>query len=281
MDSWRLLNQYLLVWGRAFQALARPRTWTPFGLWLLVQGALLWFLYAGVRPPIRHLLEALPGWIVPAGFFSYPTHLLLLPSVLYNRFLPVPGALVESLLNAAATWIFVRYALGQSPSGWRSAVSEVRQAYGQLVLLWILNYALLRGFMELSNLALGDLWLGFGRRRAALESVQFLAAAAVNSLLAYSTVVIVLERSGTARTLRLAWRTLLRHPLSTWVTVVVGMLLTVPFSLVLGSAPEWIGRFHPEVVLLVTGASLLAGTLASYLVVAVLTFWYALHRRAG
>lgn len=279
MNSWQLLNQYLFQWGRALGAMFRLRTWAPWGVLLLVQGALLSLLYFAVRPPLSGMLRSTPTWILPPGFFDYPTHLLLLPAVLYNRLLPVAGLLVESLLQAAATWIFIRHARGQSLPGLCAAVSEVRASYAQLVLFWLLNHALLIGSGALFDLAVGDLWSGYSRRRFALDVAQFLLTATVNSVLAYSTAVIVLERTSPRATLRHTLRALLRHPLATWTTVLAGTLLTVPFSLALGSASEWIRDFHPEVVILILSGSLLASVIASYLVVAVLTSWYLVYRR--
>ena len=89
------------------------------------------------------------------------------------------------------------------------------------------------------------------------------------------------EKAAPLATLSLSLRTAFRRGLATWVTVVAGTLLTWPLSLVLTRAPEWVGRFNPEVVVLVTVLSLLAIMVASYLVTGVLTFWYLLHRRPG
>lgn len=281
MNSWQLLNQYLFQWGRALGAMFRPRTWTPWLVLLLIQGALLSLLYFGARPPLDAMLRWMPGWILPAGFFDYPTHFLLMPAVLYNRLLPIAGLLVESLLQAAATLTFIRYARGQSLPGLGEAVSEVRANYLQLALFWLMNHLLLRGFSELFNLTVGDLWTGYARRRFLLEVVQFLCTAAVNSVLAYTTVVIVLERTAPGATLRQALRTFVRHPLATWMTVVAGTLLTVPFSMALSSSSQWVRDFHPEVVAFVLAGSLVASIFASYLVVAVLTSWYLVHRRSN
>jgi hypothetical protein len=146
------------------------------------------------------------------------------------------------------------------------------------VLLWGLNYLLLWGTNELFNLAVGDLWLGFARRRAALDLVHLLLGAVVNSILAYATVVIVMERTALGDTLRLALRSFRRHWFATCATVFAGTLITLPFARLLETAPSWIARFNPEVVLVVTCGSLLAGAIASYLVLSVLTFWYLLHR---
>jgi len=281
MNSWQLLNHYLHTWGRAISAMFRALTWTPFLVILCVQLALVALLYFGVRPPLAGVLRVLPDWLVPEAFFGYPTHLLLLPSVLYNRLMPIPGLFLESLLQASATWIFVRHARSQSLPRLGSATSEVNWGYVQFVLFWLLNYLLLRGFGELFGWATDNLWLGYSRRRAGLEFAEMVFGAAVNSILAYSTVVIVLERTSPLATLRLALRTAVRSGLATWTTVVAGTLLTWPFSLLLARSPEWVGRFNPEVVVLITVLSLVASMVASYLVISVLTFWYLLHRRPG
>lgn len=281
MSYWQLLNHYLHTWGRASSAMLRVLTWTPFLLILLVQLVAVAVLYFGVRPPWSGLLQALPDWLVPAAFFDYPAHLLLLPSVLYNRIMPIPGLLLESLLQAAATWMFVRHARAQSIPGLGSALSEVKWGYGQFLLFWLVNFLLLRGFGELFGWAIGDLWAGYSRRRLVLDVVRMGLGAVMNSLLAYSTVVIVLERTKPLATLSLSLRVAVGRGLATCVTVLAGTLLTWPFSLLLSRAPEWMGRFNPEVIVLITVLSLLASMVASYLVTAVLTFWYLLHRRPG
>ena len=281
MSSWQLLNHYLHTWGRAFAAMLRVLTWTPFVVLLLVQLALVALLYFGVRPPLSGVLRSLPDWFLPASFFDYPSHLLLLPSVLYNRLLPIVGLFLESLLQAAATWIFVRHARSQSLPGLGPAISEVKWGYGQFLLFSLLNFLLLRGYGELLSWAIGDFWAGYSRRQIALEFLQTVVGAALNSVLAYCTVVIVVERTRPLATLALSLRTAFRRGFATWATVFAGTILTWPFSLMLTRAPEWIGRFNPEVVVLLTVLSLMATTVASYLVTSVLTTWYLLHRRPG
>lgn len=281
MNSWQRLNQYLLVVSKAFGATLRMGTWTPFLLYLLVQALLACVLYFGVRPPLGNILRALPDAWVPAEFFSYPMHLLLLPSVLYNRAMLPAGLLLESLLQAAATWMFVKYALGERLPGLRAAVADVRFGYWQFVIIWLLNYALLRGSNELFNLAFEDLWIGFARRRAALDLVHFAVGSVFNSLLAYATVIIVVERTSLANTLRGALRAFARYWLATLVAVLAGTLLTVPLGRLLESSPTWIGKFNPEVILAITGLTLVVGAVASYLVTAILTFWYVASRPRG
>ena len=258
--------------------MTRLRTWAPFVLYLCLQLAVVVLLYLGVRPPLNAWLQALPDWLLPEGFFSYPAHLLLIPSLLYNRAMLPMGLFLESLLQAAATWIFLRYALAERLPGLRSAIAEVKFGYAQFVVLWLANYVLLRGSSELFNLAVGDLWLGFARRRAALDLVHVMTGAVFNSLLAYGTVVILMERTSLGATLIGALRAFGRHWLATCTTVFAGTLLSLPLARLLENAPDWISRFNPEVVLAVTGLSLLTGALASYWVSAVLTFWYLLHR---
>jgi hypothetical protein len=278
MNSWQRLNQYLLVISRAFGAMLRLRTWTPFLLYLLAQAVLGGVLYFGVRPPLNGFFYALPDYLVPPGYFSYPMHLLLIPSLLYNQAMLPLGLLLESLLQAAATWMFVRYALSEPVPALGSALRRVRFGYGQFVLIWLLNYALVKGSSVLFGLAFDDLWVGFARRRAALEMAQVVMGSIFNSLLAYATIVIVVERTPLAETLRLALQSFKRYWLVTFVTVLACTLFTVPFGKLLASAPTWIAKFNPEVILAATGLALLAGTLASYLVTAILSFWYLMHK---
>jgi hypothetical protein len=86
------------------------------------------------------------------------------------------------------------------------------------------------------------------------------------------------ERTPLAETLRLALQSFKRYWLVTFVTVLACTLFTVPFGKLLASAPTWIAKFNPEVILAATGLALLAGTLASYLVTAILSFWYLMHK---
>lgn len=281
MNPWQRTNQFLLVVSRAFGATVRIRTWSPFLLYAIAQAVLTGVLYFGVRPPLNALLYALPDSLVPPQYFSYPMHLLLIPSLLYNEAMLPLGLFMESLLQAAATWIFVRYALSDRVPNLRAAIVEVRFGYWQFVVIWLLNYALLRGSTALFGLAFDDLWIGFERRRLALEIVHLAFGAVFNSLLAYATIVIVLERTSLPGTLRLALATFRRHWFATFVTVLAGTLLTLPLARVLESAPTWIGKFNPEVILGVTAVTLFVGAIASYLVTAVLSFWYLTHRQGA
>jgi hypothetical protein len=221
------------------------------------------------------------GFMLPADFFSYPMHLILLPSVFYSKWLMIPvGALLESVLVAAATLMFVRFAARDLVPGFREALREVRFSYLQFVLFWLINFFLLWGYSELYHLTLGDLWLGFGRRRAALAAVNVGLSILINGLLAYTTVIIVTERTRFGETLARSLGAFGRHWFATLTIVAIGTGIVWPFQKALQRAPEWIGRFNPEVMLAVLGASALAAVLATYLMAAALAFWYLMHRRS-
>ena len=277
MNPWQGTNQYLLVVSRAFRAMLNLRAWLPFLAYALAQGLVMILLYLGVRPPLNALFAAMPKSLVPPAFFSYPTHLLMIPALLYNRAMIPLGLLLESLLTAAGTWVFVRYARRQPLPGLGRALAEVRFGYLQFMCFWLASFVLLQGSTWLFNLAFGDLWVGFARRRALLELVHLGVGAFFNSLLAYATIVIVVEKTALGATWTRSLAVFRRHWLATIFTVLLGTLLTVPLGRLLETSPDWIGRFHPEVVLVVTGLTLLCGALVSFLVTAILTFWYLMQ----
>ena len=243
MNPWQGINRFLQTIWDAIRAAVRVRTWTPFLLYLLLQLIILVLLYFAVRPPLTDLTRALPEFVIPPGFFSYPLHLLLIPLVLFNRLFVPLGLFAESLLMAAATWIFVRFALRESLPGLRQAIADVRFGYLQFILFWLLTYVLLLGYQYLFDLSLGDLWIGSVRRRMALDLAGLGGAAALNSLLAYSTIVIILERTGFWGTLKGSLKAFGRHWLATLSIVGAGTLMLYPSSYLMQNAPDWIGRF--------------------------------------
>ena len=282
MNAWQGINQFLLTYREAFAAMGRTRIWAPFAVLLVIQAGLLALLYFGVRPPLTDFLRLGMGFVLPEGFFSYPMHLLLLPSVFYSKPLMIlVGVAFEAILLGAATLMFVRFAARDVVPGLPTALREVRFGYIQFALFWLLNFLLLWGYSELYHLTLGDLWIGFARRRAALEALNVGLSVLINSLLAYSTVIIVTERTRFGETLARTVREFGRHWFATIAMVAIGTAIVWPFQKLLVKAPEWIGRFNPEVMLAAIGASAVSGLLATFLMAAALTFWYLLHRRTS
>jgi hypothetical protein len=278
VNPWQGINRFLQVVWQSMRASARIKTWTPFLLYGLIQVLLAGWLYISVRPPWTDFTRLLPQFVIPEGFYSYPLHLLYIPSVLYNKLMIPAGLLLESLLMAAATWVFVRYAMQKPLPGLRLAIAEVRFGYGQYMLFWLLNYLLLLGYRYAFDQAFGDLWMGYERRRMLLDIANLGGGVALNALLAYATVIVVVERTAFGGSLKRTFQAFGRHWLATLTIVVLGTLMVYPSGYLISNAPKWIGRFNPEVMLAVLGLSIVLGMLATYFMAASLCFWYLMHR---
>jgi hypothetical protein len=188
------------------------------------------------------------------------------------------GLLIESILMAAATWIFVCHAMQKPLPGFRLSIVEVKFGYAQYMLFWLLNYLLLLGYRYAFDQAFGDLWIGFARRRLLLDFANLGGGAALNALLAYATVIVVVERSAFSESLKRTLRAFGRHWLATLTIVGVGTLIVYPSGYLIQNAPKWLGRFNPEVMLAVLVLSIFLGVLATYFMAASLCFWYLMHR---
>jgi hypothetical protein len=278
VNPWQGLNRFLQVVWQSIRASARIKTWTPFLLYGFLQVVLAAWLYVSVRPPLTDFTHLLPQFVIPDGFFSYPVHLLYIPSVLYNKLMVPAGLFFESLLMAAATWVFVRYAMQKPLPGLSLSLTEVRFGYPQYILFWLLNYLLLLGYRYVFDLAFGDLWLGYERRRMLLDIANLGVGAALNALLAYATVIVVVERTAFGASLRRTLQAFGRHWFATLTIVVMGTLIVYPSGYLIQNAPKWIGRFNPEVTLAVLALSIVLGMLATYFMAASLCFWYLMHR---
>lgn len=277
MSPWQGVNRFLLTYREALVSMSIGRTWVPFAIYIIIQGLMMSFLYFGVRPPLTDFLAGPLGFVIPSEFFTYPTHLLMLPFILHNRMLLPVDALLQTMLLAAATSIFVHHFRRESLPTLRAAWAEVSPLYIRLILFWVLNVALLAGSRYLFDFAFGDLWIGFARRRFALELVSAGLAVMINGLLAYSTIILVVKRSGFTETISASVRTFGRHWCATFFIVAIGTLVTYPTAFLMQKAPGWIARFNPEVLMGVLGLSFLSGALAYYLLTSALTYWYLLH----
>jgi hypothetical protein len=258
--------------------MGRIRIWAPFLVYAVVQGLLLAWVFLGVRSPFADFFKGPLSFMVPPGFFSYPMHLLILPQVFYRILIPF-GALLESLLMASATWIFVFYFQNRPLPGLRKALSDVKFGFGQFVVFWLISFLLLYAYQLAFDATLGGLWIGYGKRRMALEAANVAMAVLVNSLIAYATIIILAERTKLGGTLVRALRAFGRHFIATVLFVGFSSLLVYPVNFILQQAGSWISRFNPEVMLFIMGANILVGSLAAFLATGVLTLWYLLQRQ--
>lgn len=273
MNPWQKFVQFLLTFRHAFASMRRGRLWIPFLLYALVEVLLVAVVYFGVRPPLADFFAGPLSFMVPDAFFHYPAHLALLPAVFYRLLIPF-GALLESLLIAAATLMFIRHIKRESVPATGSAVSEVKFGYWQFVIFWVLTFALLYAFQTLYGGATGQLWAGYAKRRAAVGVGEFIGSTFFNALLAYATAIIVYERTSLWRTLVRSLRVFFDSPVYTFCFVLFGSLLTYPLATIMGDAADWMGRFNPEVMLLLVFANIVLGVIASFVGAATLAFWY-------
>jgi hypothetical protein len=278
LNVWQRINRFLLTYRTTFAAMGRGRVWVPFFCYFALQALVLAWVYLGVRPPMTDFFRLVLGFVVPDAYFHYPGHLALLPVVFYRLLIPF-GLFGESLLMAAATWIFIRHFQKDALPGLGASIGQVRFGYPQFIILWLVGFGLLYAWQWGYQATLGDLWIGFQRRRMALEGVREFGKVAVNALFAYATVVILVERTRLGATLTRSVRTFGKHVIATLAFVGLSSLLVYPTNYVLQHADIWFGKFNPEVMVLILLANLLIGSVAAFLVTGVLTLWYLVERQ--
>ena len=280
MNPWQKLVQFFQTFGRAFAAMRRGRIWIPFLLYGIVEGLLLAFVYYGVRPPFTDFFAGPLSFLVPEPFFHYPVHLALIPAVFYRMLIPF-GALLESLLLAAATLMFVQLIRGVEVPRWRDALAQVKANYLQFVIFWILSFLLIFAFQKYYALATADLWVGYSKRRVMVDIADFCGSAMMNCLFAYSTAVIVVEGTNIAKTFTRSLRVFGGSLIYTMLFVIFGSILTYPFSYMMQNATDWMGRFNPEVMILLVAGNIVVGMIASFIGIATLTFWYVFRQESA
>jgi hypothetical protein len=276
---WQKFVYVFVAYIEAIKAMRRGRLWQPFLLYLLIEFSVVGLLYFGVRPGLAAVFSGPLSFAIPARFFHYPDHLLLLAPVTFRMLIPF-GALLESLLVAAGTLMFVSHFQGQAIPSTAGSIAEVKPKYIQFVLFWLITFALLYGYQMLFGSLTKDLWTGFAKRRMAVEFADIGLSSVINALLAYTTVVIVIGRTSVAQTIQRALRMFRRNFFSTCTFVFVSTLLVFPLNATLRNAGGWMGRFNPEVLLLVVAGSLVAAAVSTFLLVGLLTFWYLQYREA-
>jgi len=243
------LNRFFAAWLATFRAMFSPVIFGSFLLLAAVQGLVLWLMVAAPSTAFGGWpIEVLREWFGPA-VGHYPSHLVLLPYMFFRSSIVVYG-LIGIVLYAVATGGFTRKFTG-AWEGPRGLASTAIGRYIPLFVIWAAySSVVIFGISRFPGLF--ENWtFGSPRREIFVDVFTRVAVIAFLSLLAYSTFLLIVERTSLLRAVRESVRQFLRRPLATFFLIGVPYAITVPFSLLAAESEYLVSKFRPETIVYV------------------------------
>jgi len=243
------LNRFFAAWLATFRAMFSPIIFGSFLMLAAAQGLVLWLLVIAPSTTLGGWpIELLRAWFGPAAG-HYPSHLVLLPYMFFRSSIVVYG-LVGIVLYAMATGGFARKFTG-TWDGPRGVTATAFGRYIPLFVLWVVYSSVV--IFGISNLpGLFESWtFGSPRREIFIDIFTRVVVVAFLSLWAYTTFLLIVDRTSLLRAVRESMRQFFRRPLATFFLVGVPYAITVPFSLIAAKSDYLAGKFRPETIIYV------------------------------
>lgn len=249
------------------------KLWVPFLVMAIAELGVLAVGWLAPHPPFSRLLAPPVRYFFGERVLHYPWHLWFLFHVMKHTYFAA-ATLIGAFMSGLACEMIRQIHQGQ-PVSLHVAWTSKRVRYSTMVCLWLISWAVGRGFVELLVQLAPH---GKGTAWAAVGVVWFL-----QGLLAYAIPAAVFEGSRWVKALAQGIREFLHHPVSTLIIVAGPSLAVLFFALVVSDnqVSLWMDQIAPEIALAFVALRLIVWTVAdAVLTVSVAHLWW-LHRASA
>lgn len=240
------LNFLITTYGRLLVAMFNARLWPPYLIYMLV----MLFLVVIIEFMFKPLFA---GWVVPLAVavtgdavLHYPQHILYMPYIL-ERFNLVPSLLLESLLNAAAVFMFASYFLGERVS-FGNSLRRAAKFYPKLLLIWLVNFVLVYLLFETLPSLFHDVVSGSPKREMALTIGMQGLSILFSSLFVYVVPYLVLQQRKLGNSFVRSFSLFFRNFFTTYFYVFIPNIAIIILILLFQNGDQIIGKFHPRIM---------------------------------
>lgn len=276
MNPVEQLNLTIWSWIESVKSMRRGANFVPLLLYLGVQLVLFAALWNFAHPAISWIFAPMMKSSFGEAALHYPNDRIVFPA-LFARLDLVLGVALGALLFGAATWLFAQ----TFRSGKTSVRESLRQAvrrYPALAGSQLPGTILAAGVLFLAERQIGTTADMPGTTIRLLRYGSLFVAIVAQALFAFAMVLVVLEgaslKDALGRSVRLAGR----NAIGTFMLVAVPVLMHYPAALLVRRGPLLMDRGAPEILPLITGADMVVGLIANYLILAGLTRFYLAGR---
>jgi hypothetical protein len=240
------LNRYFAAWLATLKAMFTPWVWGPFLLLAGIQCLLLWLLVIAPSPTFGGWpIELLRYWFGPA-VGHYPAHLVVTPYMFFRLAILLYG-IFGIVAYAMATGAFARKFTG-AWDGPGNFFSSALKRYLPLFVIWLVTTGII--FFALMRIpeVMADWTYGSPRRDLFVNVASRIVMLLFMSFWAYTTVLLIVERSSLLTAVRTSCRRFLRHPMATFFLLGIPYAITIPFSLMASKSAHLAQQFRPETI---------------------------------
>jgi hypothetical protein len=265
------MNTALLAVRQTVQFVGSQRKlWVPFLITAVLELLLLGLIWLAPHPPYSQLLAPPIRYFFGDRVLHYPWHLWFLYHSMEHVHL-VASTLLGAFLTGVAC-AMVRQGYEGKAVSLRDALAGKQVRYGTVLLLWLVQWGLAKGVMEvLGRVAPQTVWMAW---------VAIGLAVLLQALFIYAIPAAVFNQSKWWKALGQSLRETARYPLSTLAFVGVPSLGLIAFAILVpsGRLLQWMGQTSPEIALAAVAARLAVWTLAdAAMTVGIANLWWC-HR---
>ncbi len=271
MGALEKLNLFFWAWVQTARSVKTLKLFVPFLIYAILQGGILIGLIHFAYPPFSSILPPLYRRFFGPMALHYPQCMVFLPDMFHRVDILLSGIIGIGVIGMA-TQLFATRFNGESPQ-LKEGIRKVLPLYGVLFIIWILETALVLGFVQ-----------GFPRLLAVstplegkfLRTLSTLLGIIVGAAFAYTSVLVVWEKKGLLRALRGSFSLFAQNPFSSFSLVAVPIGLRLPLDWVLSKGGFLISRFTPELICWLLAFYIGFSILTNYFLIGSITGFYLL-----
>lgn len=265
------VNLFFWAWIQSARSAKTLRLFVPFLLYAVLQVAILVGLVFFAYPILSAILVPLFRRFLGPAALHYPQCMIFLPNMFHRADLFLSGIIGVGVIGVT-TQMFASKFNGEKPT-LSEGIGRVLPLYGTLFLIWVLETALVFGFV-----------VGLPRflaRFTPLEGgflmvLSFFLGTLVGAAFAYTSVLVVWEGMGLGKALKGSFSLFGKNTFSSFFLVAIPTGLHLPFDYVLGKGNFLVNRFTPEIIVWLLGLYIVFSIFTNYFLIGPITGFYLL-----
>ncbi len=271
MGALEKANLFFWAWVQSARSAKNLKLFVPFLFYGVLQGVILTILVYFAYPPFSAILVPLFRRLFGPVALHYPQCMIILPDMFHRADLILSGIIGVGVIGVA-TQLFATRFNGEKPR-LKEGVRRVLPLYGILFLIWILETALVFGFVVgLPHLLTGITPLGGGFLRV----LSTLFGIIVGAAFAYTSVLVVWEGKSLGKALKGSFSLFGQNTFSSFFLVAIPTGLHLPFNWVLGKGNFLVSKFTPEIICWLLVLYIGFSILTNYFLIGPITGFYLL-----
>jgi len=266
------MRSLVQAWKNSLQSLRQAQILLLFAGYALIQIAVLLALVFYAYPPFSSFFVPIMTKLFGERALHYPNNYIVLPTLFTWANLILSGFIGIVIVGAGTSLFSMKFSNKQVRVA--AGLREIAPRYLVLFVAWLIETALITAIFFATPGLIAKIFVHSSEWMVQLLSSCF--AILVGAMFAYTTALIVLEKTGVFSAVGKSLSLFIKFPVISLLLIALPNLIKMPLEFLSGKTQFLISKFNPEMVGILLALSVIISIFANYFLVGTVTRFFLL-----